>query len=189
MKNIFRSLLVFGVAFLGLSAHAQQALPSGLGGDAFYEFNAYNISQANQDATVVGARAGDTIKYEITFGSQNTDVTNFVASVNIQEVLQAATLIDAGLGTLTGNTLIFPSYSHAAPCQKKFSFFVRVKKDCGIIQSMDATANNAITRNVTLDCEPVIVPKTGPSSWIVALIAFFVASVIISVSVRSNKPS
>lgn len=191
MKKNFIMFCGLMTAFFGVTAQAQ-SVPTDLPADAYYEFNVYNISQANKDATVVGARPGDTLKYEVVFGSDISDVEDFVTRVNVGEILQGATLIDAGLGTLEGNSLVFPSYSHVAPCQKKFSFFVRVKKDCGTLAQMSATANDAVTRTVTLECseEKVIITQTGPSTWVVALIAFLVASVIIGVSVRANnKPA
>lgn len=140
---------------------AQAQTPTGLPSSATFSYSVVNISQGNADASVAAARPGDTLRYEVAFTSDTEDVENFVASVDVSGILAAADMIDAGLGVLSGGTLSFPPYTQKAPCGKKLTFFVRVKRDCGTVGSMASTANGTVSNTVQLNCEaPAVVTPT-----------------------------
>ncbi len=152
------SALLVGV-FAGTAA--AQA-PAGLPSSATYSYSVVNISQGNKDATATAARPGDTLRYEITFTSNTEDVQDFVASADVSSILQAADMIDAGLGVISGGTLKFPAFSQKAPCAKKFAFFVRVKKDCGGVTSINSSANGSSGLTVNLQCTANTTPAPTP---------------------------
>lgn len=147
-----KSLLVAGFCsvFFFLTASAQ-AVPD-LG------FSVLNISQENKDAQTVGAKEGDVLRYELLIDSKVEDVSNFIASADLSEVLVGGELIDTGLGVLEGNNLVFPAFSQTAPCQKVFTFFVRIKP-CDAVDSLIAKAHGK-TLKVDITCG---LTKTGPS--------------------------
>ncbi len=143
---------------------------------AQYTYGVINVSQNNADAQSVGARTGDVLRYEYVINSEQEDVVNFVASLDISQILQNADIIDAGLGNVNGGTITFPSFTQQAPCKKVFTFFVRVNK-CTPNTQMVSTSNTGEQTSVRLDCE---LAQSGPGSlmmWYmtIALVLGFIA--------------
>ena len=122
-----------------------------------YDYKVVNISQENADATVSGAKEGDVLRYEFDITSDTQDVVDFVLNLDIADILNSAEVIDAGLGTVTGTNIVFPSFTQQAPCQKIYTFFVRVKP-CDNDVSIDATGYGYDVR-VPLTCDLV---QSGP---------------------------
>lgn len=154
-KSLF--LLGFLSLFFSFSVFAQ-SVPD-------LSFSVLNVSQENKDAQTVGAREGDVLRYEFLIDSKSEDVANFVASVDLSKVLNGGELIDTGLGVLNENVLDFPSFSQSAPCQKVFTFFVRIKP-CNGVTSLTATAHGKTTK-VDINCG---LTKSGPSQNYLILI-------------------
>ncbi len=137
--------------------------PGALPSSAQIAFSVINISQNNQDAQAVGARPGDVLRYELALRSDVEDVVDYVASVDVSSIINAVDFTDTGLGVLAGGRVSFPSYSHKAPCEQIFTFFVQVKPDCGDIKVMRVDAEGQATM-VNLSCE---LAHTGPTErWL-----------------------
>jgi len=143
--------------------------------DGFIEFGVINIAQENADAEVVGAKAGDTLRYEVKITTTSSNLVDFQAVVDISDILIATDIIDAGLGEVVDNDLVFQTFSQTAPCEKVFSFFVKVKKDCGKMETIFADAHGATT-SVEINCD---LPATGAGDQMVLWIAFFVGLITI----------
>ena len=161
MKKI---LAIIGLSFLvmGNVSLAQQAI---LPASTQVTFKVLNVSQDNKDAQQTGANPGDVLRYELTIKSDTEDINNFVASIDVSNILKAAELIDPGLGKLEGNNLIYPAFSYQAPCEQVFTFFVRVKENCGGMDKVTVTAQG-ISTNVVLHCG---LAQTGLSyTWFIA---------------------
>lgn len=142
---------------------------------AQYTYGVVNVSQNNANAQSVGAREGDVLRYEFKIKSDQVDVVNFVTSLDISQILQNAEIIDAGLGNVNGGTITFPSFTQQAPCEKVFTFFVRLNK-CTPDTQMVSSGNGQQTA-VKLDCE---LARSGPGSMMlwymtIALILGFIA--------------
>lgn len=160
---------------LNVSAQNNSTVASAQTSDgADLSYNVYNVSQKNSDATVIGARVGDVLRYEFSIKSDSNDVVDFTTSLDISNILANTEMVDAGLGNLNGGTITFPSFTQQAPCKKMFTFFVRVK-DCEGDKSMTTTGHD-LSINVNLTCE---LAKSGPGNELVwyimmALVAGFV---------------
>jgi hypothetical protein len=173
-------LLAFGL-WLGMasSVSAQPLLPAeGTGENIDFtafslpqttqvSFSVVNISRDNADAQAVGAGPGDVLRYELRIQSDTEDVNGFIATVDINQVLQAAEIIDTGLGEINGSTLTYPPFTQLAPCQQVFTFFARIKEDCGGVKNLQASSTGQ-TANVPIACS---LTRTGPGMnnwWILA---------------------
>jgi LPXTG-motif cell wall-anchored protein len=187
MKNF---KMVFGCLSLFLVGNvlAQPLLPADALNDGFVtvqalnlpndgslDFTVLNISQENEDAEISGANAGDTLRYEVSIKTLNSDLIDFETIVDISDILIATDIIDAGLGEVVGNNLIFPAFSQSAPCEKIFSFFVKVKEDCGRLKTITANSHG-IKTNVNIECD---LPSTGSSNQMILLISFLVGVIVI----------
>lgn len=122
-----------------------------------YNYKVVNISQDNADATISGAKEGDVLRYEFDITSDTQDVVDFVLNLDISDVLKSAEMIDAGLGAVAGTNISFPAFTQQAPCQKIYTFFVRVKP-CDDDVSIDA-AGYGYDLRVPLTCDLV---ESGP---------------------------
>ena len=127
-------------------------------------FAVLNISQDNQNAREVGARPGDVLRYELVLASTES-IADYETRVNIAEIVQAAELIDTGLGEMTDNFLIFPKFSREGGWQQEFTFFARIKQDCGEVGQI-RTSFGAKILTVPLQCELM---KTGPTGFIIGI--------------------
>lgn len=155
MKRILILAVLLSSVF-SISVFAQ-ALPS----TAEVTFSVVNISQENKDAQQVGANNGDVLRYEILINSATEDVSDYVATLDLENLLGVTEIIDTGLGELTETQLSFPAFSQAAPCEKVFTFFVRVKP-CDGKNSVEVTVNGKTTK-VTLNCG---LTESGPGfTW------------------------
>ncbi len=143
--------------------------------DSTINFSVINISQENEDAEISGANAGDTLRYELKIKTTSSDLIDFEISVDISDVLVATDIIDNGLGDVVGNNLVFPAFSQSAPCEKVFSFFVRVKEDCGRIEKITSEALGQKT-NVEIKCD---LPQTGAGNQIAIWISFLMGIIVI----------
>ncbi len=171
MKQIVLGLiLTFGLTGL-VNA---QSLP----GSATSSISVVNISQGNKDATQVGVRAGDALRYELIISSDSEDVTDYVAQIDISGIQDRVEIIDITKGRVEGGKIIFDSYSHSAPCEKKFSFFVRFK-DCSVGSGALSISSEGKSASVATSCsggaapaqntpsKVIKLPSTGPSIWII----------------------
>jgi len=149
-----------------------QALPN----TASTSFSVVNMSQGNQDASVVGANPGDVLRFSYIITSDSEDVKNFVPSFNVANILSGAEIIDTQLGTLAGSTLTYPEYSHAAPCSKEWVFVARVK-DCGEVNQVSSTAlPTNQSAMAPLMCEEKPLVNVGPEQnqwWVVVALVVF----------------
>lgn len=119
-----------------------------------------NISQDNADALQVGARAGDVLQYAISLNSTVEDVVDYVPMIDVSNLTSAVEFTNTGFGVLENGALTFPAYSHQAPCEQTFTFFVRVNEDCGQLTSLSASSLETGSVNVALNCG---LTKTGPT--------------------------
>jgi len=176
MKKIF----LVAVFLFSIFAARAQVLPAG----TMVSFSVANISKENQDAEKVGAEPGDMLRYELSIKTDDQQIENFSPEIDLQNLLDAAEIVNFGTGKVENNFLIFPKYSCSKNCEKNFSFFARVKKDCGGAEKISATTIKMET-NVPLSCFLI---GTGPSKKIfifsaVAIFFFF----LILFSARRKK--
>ncbi|MCK5461301.1 hypothetical protein KAI58_04940 [Candidatus Gracilibacteria bacterium] len=144
MKKIIILAVLFSPVF-SFSVFAQ-TLPT----TADVTFSVLNVSQENKDAQQIGANNGDVLRYEILISSDEEDVVNYITTVDLTNLLEATEIIDTGFGELTGTQLGFPAFSQTVPCEKSFSFFVRVKP-CDGNASVEVSVNGKTTK-VMLNC-------------------------------------
>ncbi len=166
-------------------AHSSAMAPSGnLPASANATFSVVNVSQDNQDAETVGARPGDLLRYELRITSDVEDVNDYVASIDVANVIAALDFTDTGLGVLENGRITYPAYSNAAPCEQVFTFFAQVKPDCGDLRSLAVGAEGDST-TVGTSCE---LAQTGPGQriFLVAGIMVLMMSLILGMSWRSK---
>ena len=125
-----------------------------------------NISQDNADATSSGARPGDVLRYEITLNSAIEDVSNYVPVINVAGIESVVEFTNTGFGVRENGTVVYPAYSHKAPCTQAFTFFVRVKEDCGEMTALNVSNSVAGNVSVPLNCG---LAQTGPSQTLFLL--------------------
>jgi len=159
-------VLVLGcVMLLSAAGVSAQGTPPGISSD----FSVVNVSKDNADATLVGARPGDVLRYELTFSGSGSFL-NFAPEVMLTDVLEGTEVVNLGGGTLDGTTLTFEGFSDfgtcAESCTKTFSFFVRVKPNCADKKSLTADYS-ADSLRVSLDCK---LAQTGPNGIVFAVL-------------------
>ncbi len=163
-RTCWNYLIVFFLLFPAAS------LADGLPPSASKTLKVLNVSQSNQNAQIVGASPGDVLRYEFSIKSNTEPVDAYVFSMDISMIFKAADLIDPGSGVLSGTALVYPAFSHTAPCEQVFTFFVRVKSDCGDLDRIISVAEGQAL-NVPLNCGIVHMtisnPTWGDSSYIV----------------------
>ncbi len=147
-----------------------------------YSFKVFNVSQQNSDAEVSGARIGDVLRYEFIIDSPKNDVVNFVTSLNINDIINSAEIVDSGLGNINEGVITFPAFTQQAPCKKVFSFFARIK-DCTGDKNLTASGHNQSV-TVPLNCE---LAKSGPSSKMIMYLTLGVVSFIMLGLLRKRK--
>ena len=123
----------------------------------------------NQNAREVGARPGDVLRYELVLASEEF-IADYETRVNIAEITLAAELIDTGLGEMTDNFLIFPKFSREGGWQQEFTFFARIKQDCGGANQI-RTSFGAKILTVPLQCG---LTETGPTGLIIGIFLIIV---------------
>lgn len=167
--NKMKKLMAFLFGLM-LSSSIQAA---GLPTTTDVNFNVINISMDNQDALSVGARPGDILRFELAIQSDTEDVMNYVARMDIASVLENTEIVDTGLAEIQGNEIVFPPFSHAAPCQHIFVFFARVK-DCAA-EGLNITAGGEgqnVMVPVQCAAEPAPLVPTGAPTWMTIVLAF-----------------
>lgn len=161
---------------------------------------AINVSQNSVDATTVTARAGDQISYTISLENKGTATSTVAFEEHLQDVLEYATLSDAGGGTFNPTTKIlsWPSVTLTPTQKQSRTFTIRVLStvpataqgasdptsyDCRMINVF----GNSVTINV--DCAPPKIiekvvtqlPHTGPTEnmifagVVLAVVTYFYA--------------
>ena len=159
---------------------------------------AQNTTQ-NIDATKAIARASDRIVYTLNVENRGKAPATVAIKEQLDDVMEYATIIDNGGGTLTDKVMTWPSFT-LKPGEKQSRMFTvqvlstipsmgqgtsdRTSYDCKMIN----TFGNAVTINV--DCPPqkqiveqtvAQLPKTGPTENMIfagitlAVVAFFYA--------------
>lgn len=156
---------------------------SGLPLNASVTLNVTNISMDDTDAQKSGARAGDVLHYEFTLNSQNDDVNNFVPRFDVSGLVGKVDFTELGLGQLSGNEIIFPSYSNKAPCEQTFGFFVQIK-DCEELSSKNLMASIE-GQNASLAVSCGLTP-TGPSQYLMygSIFAMIMLSILFFITRR-----
>ncbi len=157
MKKIGVLAIIIGLHVGVVSA---QETPSSLTG-----ISAVNISNDNQDAVTEGAVGGDIVRYQLRYSSQMQSAEEVTPRINVAEVIRAAHIIELGGGELVGSEIVFPTFSLSAPFEKDFTFFVRIKPECGELESMRAESEGR-SINVKLLCGSKGLTRTGPAWWV-----------------------
>ncbi len=151
-------VLVFGLFSLFLAVPVSAAI----------DFSVLNVSQDNLNATRVGVRSGDVLRYEIAVSGEDLN-ESAITEIDLNDVLAGSTIVNAGGGSLNGTTLTFPEGFCLTCAGQKFSFFVRANEECLKGESLDATFNEQ-TLTVPLYCG---LADSGPGMLIIAILALF----------------
>lgn len=167
-KILLAAVLVFTSFEVTFAQDANQIPPE-------VDLNVVNISQDNKNALDVGAKVGDVLKYEVLVSSQDNNATGFETRADISQILQAAEVIDAGLGNLEGEELIFPTFTQVAPYEKEFSFFVRIQEGCGGLDALEGTFNG-VTKRIDLACG---LTDSGPGMEFALMIVLMLSGVVV----------
>jgi len=160
MKKFVFAFMVSSLFFL-FSVEAQSDDGLALPESAQIDLSVANISRDNADATQVANRAGDVLRYELKISSEIDDINEFYAMFDIRQLTEAAELVNIDNGEIFDGMLGFSPFSQAAPCEKVFSFFARIKDDCGNLDEITvSTPEKSVT--VPVSCDLV---ETGPNSF------------------------
>ncbi|MDP2932958.1 MAG: hypothetical protein Q8N81_02395 [bacterium] len=142
--------------------------------------SAYNQTQGVNALSVL-ANAGDIINYKLTYrNSGAATIYSAVIEDDISDVLNHATVINAGEGSLSGNFIRFPAITVPAGVSIDKTFQVRMK-DVYSGQT-DITMSNTYGNRLDIQIRTptvlgtYIAPKTGPGENLVLL--FAVASTV-----------
>lgn len=143
---------------------------------AAVDLQVQNVSQDNLNAVRVGANAGDVLRYEVKISGEEDLLET---QVDLSNVLDSATLVNAGGGAMEGMVLSYPENFCLTCDSQEFSFFVRANKDCQAGDSLDLTMNDESV-SVLLNCDGLA--KSGPAPLVFAIVAMVVilASVMFS---------
>ncbi len=151
-------VLVFGLFSLFLAVPVSAAI----------DFSVQNVSQDNLNATRIGVRSGDVLRYEIAISG--ADLNEFAKTeVDLSDVLALSQIVNVGGGTLNGTTLVFPEGFCLTCDGQTFSFFVRANEECVEGETIDVTYNEQAL-SVPLQCG---LADSGPGMLIVAILALF----------------
>lgn len=163
------------------SAGASTGLPS----SAVARLSVINISQENADAMQSGARPGDVLRYEISLNSATDDVVNYIPVINVAGIDAVVEFTNTGFGVMENGNIVYPAYSHQAPCEQVFTFFVRVLEDCKEMTSLSVVSTDAGTVVVPLSCG---LSETGPAQrwFLLAGMIMLLLTLMFSFSSRSK---
>lgn len=137
-----------------------------------------NVSNKNQDASVVGVRPGDVMRFRLSLGSRDFDALSLQPMVDVSELIQVAQLIDTGFANEENGMLVYPAFSEIAPYDNDFAFFARVGGSCNNIEALTIRSMGQDVV-VPLICEkegpetkPTPLTKTGPQAmgWFLLLV-------------------
>lgn len=144
-----------------------------------------NISQDDQNAQVVGARPGDVLAYTISLNSPTEDVIDFIPTVNIANISSMVEFTDTGFGVRENGNIIYPAYSHQAPCEQEFTFFVRVLDQCVEGASLQVSSPETGGTAVNLNCG---LAQTGPTQQLFLLLGLvmLIVTLFFTFSARSK---
>ena len=164
MKKLVLAFGVVGLFFAGSTFAAT-------------EFQVQNVSQDNVNAVRIGATSGDVLRYEISITGDSE--VGRATEIDLTEVLDAATMVNAGGGAVDGNILVFPE-NFCLTCESQtFSFFVRANEECVNGNTLDVSFGGQ-DLGVQLKCDELA--ESGPETLILAVVALVVllASVMFS---------
>ena len=133
---------------------------------AAVDFSVINVSQDNADATRVGVRAGDVLRYEIAITGEDLN-TSVETVVDLRDALADATMVNKGGGTLSEPMLSFPENFCFTCDEQVFSFWIRANDECVNGETIDMTFDDQ-TLIVPVHCE---LADSGPGSLIIAALA------------------
>jgi fimbrial isopeptide formation D2 family protein len=140
--------------------------------------SAFNDTK-NVDATSVPADKEDFITYTLTAtNNSGSNVSNFVVSDDLTNVLNYASMVNLNGGTMNGTTISWPAVNVAANTSVQETFEVRV--NYGLPTSYNNlqlvnTYGNTVTiqiNNPTVITSVITAPKTGPASETAYAIGF-----------------
>lgn len=151
-------VLVFGLFSLFLAVPVSAAI----------DFTVQNVSQDNLNATRVGVRSGDVLRYEIAISGEDLN-ESATTEVDLSDILAGSKVVNIGGGTLEGTTLSFPEGFCLTCDGQVFSFFVRANEECLEGETLDVTFNGQ-TLSVPLHCG---LADSGPGMLIIAILALF----------------
>ncbi len=132
-------------------------------------FSVANISQDNADATQIGVRSGDVLRYELAVSGESLLSESAETNIDLTDILRHTTMVNSGGGTLTENALTFPAGFCLTCDGQVFSFFVRANEECVTGETVDATYEGQ-SLTVPFHCE---LTESGPTPLIVAIVALF----------------
>lgn len=137
--------------------------------------SAYNQTQGINAQSVM-ANPGDIINYTLTYhNTGSVSISNVVVSDDLSGVTPYADMINAGEGTMSGNTIQFPAITVPAGVSIDKTFQVRVRD---VAAGTNSTMTNTYGNQVNIQIRPPIVkgtfipPKTGPAENFALLFAF-----------------
>lgn len=169
MKKLVLAFGALGILF---------ALPA----SAAIDFQVQNVSQDNSNAVRVGANPGDVIRYEVSISGEEPE--GMMRDVDLSEVLNSSTMVNAGGGTLVGDLLLQYPEEFCSTCDNQvFSFFVRVNPECVNGDVLEAEVEGELSR-VRLNCDELA--ESGPAPLAFAVLAMIV--ILASVMFSNRKP-
>ncbi len=130
-------------------------------------FNVVNVSQDNADATRVGVRAGDVLRYEVEIKGEELVDESMATAINLENLLSNTTMVNSGGGILNESIITFPEEFCLTCDGQVFSFFVRANETCEGGGTLEVIFNEQ-NLVVPFHCELV---DSGPGSVIFALLA------------------
>lgn len=174
MSRVFRNLLVLILFALPLGVLAQSA-------NYTSQFNVYNYSQQNVDATTVTANPGDILMYEVLMEG-SAPVSDEPVTVQMNDAQDLVTIIDGTELTVENGNAVFQTVTDGnSNWNRTFRFQVRVVQS----PSRDTITmfHNGIQRDVKINLET---PQTGPDmpSLAIAIALILLFSIIMFFSRR-----
>ncbi len=170
--------IVLGSFFLVGNVLAQGA-PAGMN----VKLEVVNVAQNNQNAESVGARPGDVLRYELTLNSETRNASGVIPKIDVSQLVQAADIIDAGMGTVSGDKqLEYPALSQAAPYRRTYSVFARVRPDCGSLGTMSVKSLGK-TSSVQMTCD---LANSGPGMEMLLILMLLSVGILV-ISFRAYR--
>jgi len=160
--------------------------PGSLPSSADVSLSVINISQDNTNAVSSGVRPGDVLRYEVSMSSALEDVVDYVPVVDVSAITDMVEFTNTGLGLLEGGRITYPAYSHKAPCEQVFTFFVRVLDNCDNGSALRVSSPETGAVSVNLDCG---LTQTGPTQqwFLLAGLVMLIAALMFTVGTRRTS--
>ncbi len=126
-------------------------------------FESLNTSQANRDASIVGAKPGDVIRFD--YRVQSDIAQSVMPQFHAQHLTPAAEIIDSGLLKANGNIVGGYQKNFTDKFDHTFSLFARVEQDCGGKSNMSLSIDTGQAIVIPLtDCPTAGTPTSSHPS-------------------------